>query len=178
MRITADAVTILGFGIGCLCFVALYFQAYSAALFLLILNRLCDGLDGPIARQTKASDLGGYLDIVSDFIFYAGFIFFFALGQPDTGLAASYMLFGFMGSASSFLAYAIIAAKRGQNHEKQGRKSFYYLKGITEGTETVISFVIICLFPAAFTAICWIYGTLCLITAFGRSQQAVLDFKD
>lgn len=176
--LTANMVTGIGFGFAVAAFTALAFQAYGAALLLIILNRLMDGLDGPLARQSQASDLGGYFDIVSDFVFYAGAIFFFAVGRPDTALAAAFLIFSFMGTASSFLAYAVIAAKRNIHHETQGRKSFAYLKGITEGTETMILLTLICLIPGGFVWIAAIFGGLCWLTTLGRVLQARDDFKD
>lgn len=92
-------------------------------------------------------------------------------------LPAAFLIFSFMGTASSFLAYAIIAAKRGKNHEKQGRKSFFYLKGITEGTETIALLFFICLFPGGFLWAAYIFGGLCWLTTLGRTMQAVKDFK-
>lgn len=174
--VTANMVTAIGFAIGLLSFIALAIQAYEVAIFFIILSRLMDGLDGPIARQTQATDLGGYLDIVSDFVFYAGAVFFFAVGQPHVSLAATFLIFSFFGSACSFLAYAIIAAKHEINHEKQGKKSFYYLSGITEGTETIMTLILICLFPDHFVWIASIYGILCWLTAIGRTLQAMRDF--
>lgn len=165
--VTANTLTAIGFGFSLCAFAALAFQAYGLAILFIALSRLMDGLDGPLARQSQETDLGGYFDIVSDFIFYSGVIFFFAVGRPDMALPAAFLIFSFMGTASSFLAYAIIAAKRGKNHEKQGRKSFFYLKGITEGTETIALLFFICLFP----------GGLCWLTTLGRTMQAVKDFK-
>ena len=86
----------------------------ALALALLLVNRLADGLDGAVARQTRLTDLGGFLDIVLDFIVYAGMVFAFALADPAANaLAAAFLLFAFMGTGSSFLAFAIMAAKRG-----------------------------------------------------------------
>lgn len=174
---TANTLTAIGFTFSLCAFATLAFQTYGMAILFIALSRLMDGLDGPLARQTKASDLGGYFDIVSDFIFYSGIVFFFAVGKPETALPAAFLIFSFMGTASSFLAYAIIAAKRGLNHEKQGRKSFYYLKGITEGTETIAFLVFICVFPGLFAWAAYIFGGLCWLTTLGRTTQAVRDFR-
>jgi len=176
--LTANIMTGFGFGFALAAFAALGFQSYGAALLFIGLNPLMDGLDGPVARQTQISDIGGYFDIVSDFIFYAGAIFFFAVGRPETALAAAFLIFSFMGTASSFLAYAVIAAKRGLHHETQNKKSFAYLKGITEGTETIILLVLICLIPGWFIWIAYIFGALCWLTTLGRVMQARCDFYD
>lgn len=175
--ITANTITSIGFSLSLCSFVALSFQSYTVGILFIISSRLMDGLDGPVARQSQATDLGGYLDIISDFIFYSGVVFFFAVGQPEESLSAAFLLFSFMGTASSFLAYAIVTAKRGINHEKQGRKSFFYLRGITEGTETIALLIFICVFPDAFAWAAYIFGGLCWLTTLGRIKLAIQDFK-
>ena len=174
---TANTLTAVGFGFSLCAFAALAFQACGFAILFIVISRLMDGLDGPLARQSQATDLGGDFDIVSDFIFYSGVVFFFAVGRPEAALPAAFLIFSFMGTASSFLAYAIVAAKRGLNHEKQGRKSFFYLKGITEGTETIALLIFICIFPNMFAWASYIFGGLCWLTTLGRTVQAAKDFK-
>ena len=180
--LTANMVTICGFVFALCCFVALSFGAYGVAIFFIILNRMMDGLDGPISRQTSSTDLGGFLDIVFDFIFYAGTVFFFALGAndetPQTAIAAAFLIFSFMGTGTSFLAYAIVAAKRGENHEEQGKKSFFYAQGLAEGTETIITLLLICLFPHKFILIACIFGAICWMTTAGRIMLAYNSFKE
>jgi phosphatidylglycerophosphate synthase len=175
--VRANTLTIAGFIFSVMGFVAIAYQQYALTILFILLSRMMDGLDGPLARQTAATDFGGYLDIVFDFIFYSGTVFFFAVGQPDFSLAAAFLIFSFMGTGSSFLAYAIMAAKHGINHEKQGKKSFFYLQGITEGTETICVLLLICLFPIHFNVIAYVFGGLCWLTTIGRIRQAAKDFN-
>ena len=176
--LTANHMTLAGFMCGVICFLFLAQQSYGAALAALLLGRLLDGLDGAMARQSQkgATDLGGFLDIVGDFVFYAGFPFFFAVGRPDAALPAAFLIFSFMGTASAFLAYGIVAAKRGLNHERNGKKSFFHLQGLVEGTETIIALTLICLLPANFTTIALMFGALCWITTVGRIRRGMSDF--
>src|SRR4051812_41101686 len=176
--VTADAVTTAGFGIGVAAWIALSLQAYGVALLLILLNRLCDGLDGAVARHGGATDRGGYLDIVLDFIFYAGVPFFFAVGRPEAALPAAFLAFSFMGTAASFLAFAVFAAKRGITTVARGRKSLYYLGGLTEGAETIALFVLICLAPSWFEPAAWAFGGLCWVTAASRIATGVATFVD
>lgn len=175
--IEADAVTVAGFGVGVAAWAALAVQAYGSALLLVLLNRLCDGLDGAVARHGGATDRGGYLDIVLDFIFYAGVPFFFAVGRPEAALPAAFLAFSFMGTASSFLGFAVFAAKRGLATEARGRKSLYYLGGLTEGAETIALFVLICLAPSWFAPAAWVFGGLCWLTAASRIASGVTAFS-
>jgi phosphatidylglycerophosphate synthase len=176
--VSANAVTVAGFVIGLGAVPALAFQHYALALGLILANRLADGLDGAVARATGPSDLGGYLDIVLDFIFYSAVVFGVALARPEEAVFAAFLIFSFIGTGSSFLAYAIIAAKRGTTTEARGKKSFFYLGGLTEGTETILCLVAICLFPAWFPWIAGVFGAMCWITTTSRIAQAVEAFSD
>jgi len=166
--VTADQITIAGFLIGLSALPLIALHHYGWALLAIALNRLCDGLDGAVARNTALSDRGGFLDIVLDFIFYAGVVFAFGLARPENLVPAAFLLFAYMGAASSFLAFAIMAAKRGESTEIRGRKSLYYLGGLAEGTETAALMVASCLFPGLFPLFAWVYGVVCWITAATR----------
>lgn len=177
-NVTANAVTLTGFAIGIIACLCLTQQYYTAALVLILLSRIIDGLDGAVARAGQgATDRGAYLDTLTDFIFYSGVVFCFSVGRPETALAAAFLIFSFMGTATSFLSYAILAAQRGLMHEKQGKKSFYYAAGLCEGTETILFFVAFCLLPAYFTQIAVLFGILCWLTTAGRTAIAVKTFK-
>lgn len=127
--IAANGVTVAGFAVGGGALAALAAGQYLLALVLILINRLADGLDGALARRQGVTDLGGYLDIVFDFIFYSGMVFGFALGRPDMAIPAAFLMFSFVGTGTAFLAYAVIAAKRGLTTEVSGPKSLYYVGG-------------------------------------------------
>ena len=116
----------------------------KTALIPFFVNRLLDGLDGAVARLTGPTDRGAFLDIALDFAFYAMVPLAFAIANPAANaMAACLLLASFMGTASSFLAFAVIAAKRGISSTAFPQKGIYYLGGLTEGTETVIAFTAI-----------------------------------
>jgi phosphatidylglycerophosphate synthase len=176
--LSADAVTVAGFLIGLGAAAAIARQAYLLGLGLLLLNRLCDGLDGALARHRGLTDLGGFLDIVLDFLIYSAVPFAFALADPGANaLAAAFLIFSFVGTGSSFLAYAIMAAKRGISTELRGRKSLYYVGGLTEGTETILAFALACLWPALFSWIALTFGLLCWLTTATRIAAAVQNLR-
>ena len=176
--VSANGITLAGFAVGLLAIPCLAAQRYEAALAAILLNRLADGLDGAVARRTRLSDLGGYLDIVCDFVFYAAVPFGFALARPENAVPAAFLIFSFAGTGSSFLAFAILAAKRNLTTAAQGRKSLYYLGGLTEGTETIALFIAICLFPAWFPALAYLFGALCWLTTATRMLSARRSFRD
>lgn len=174
--IGADAMTVGGFAVGLIAVPLIAGGHYLAALAAILVNRLSDGLDGAIARHRGPTDLGGYLDIVLDFLFYAAVPFAFALARPENALPAAFLILSFVGTGSSFLAYAIVAAKRGLRSSRRGAKAFYYLGGLTEGAETIGLFVAMCLFPSAFPWLAWGFGALCWLTTASRIAAARRDF--
>ncbi|HAS1784772.1 MULTISPECIES: CDP-alcohol phosphatidyltransferase family protein [Enterobacter cloacae complex] len=167
--ITPDGLTLVGFAAGALALPFLALGWYPAALVAIVLNRLLDGLDGALARRRGLTDAGGFLDIALDFLFYALVPFGFALAAPaENALAAAWLLFAFIGTGSSFLAFAALAAKHDIDNPGYAHKSFYYIGGLTEGTETIALFVLCCLFPAHFTLFAWAFGALCWLTTTTR----------
>ena len=169
LNVTANQLTLAGFAVGLLAAVLIAQRAYGAGLVLLLLSRLCDGLDGAVARQTQPTDRGAFLDITLDFIFYAAVVLAFAFADPAANaLAAAALLAGFMGTGSSFLAFAVMAAKRQMSKPMSSEKSFYFLGGLTEGTETLGFFVAMCLWPAQFALLAWVFAGLCVVTTIAR----------
>lgn len=165
----ADSVTWLGFGLGLLAAAAIASRWFLAGLVLLLLSRLADALDGAVARQTAPTDRGAFLDITLDFIFYASIPLAFALADPAANaLAAAALLAAFIGTGSSFLAYAALAAQRGKKSVVYPTKGIYYLGGLTEASETILCFVLMCLLPQWFAALAWAFAALCAITIVTR----------
>ncbi|MCX7630903.1 MAG: CDP-alcohol phosphatidyltransferase family protein [Geminicoccaceae bacterium] len=167
--LSADQISIVGFLFGLAAIAAIAGGLVWVGLVLFLVNRLADGLDGAVARATKLTDRGGFLDIVFDFIVYAGMVWAFALADPAANaIAAAFLLFAFMGTGSSFLAFAVMAGRRGLTTEARGKKSLYYLGGLTEGSETIGFFVLACLFPTNFPLLAWVFAGMCWLTTAGR----------
>jgi phosphatidylglycerophosphate synthase len=175
--VSANAITGVGFLVGLGAAAAIGLGYVTLGLILLLINRLLDGLDGAVARRVGPTDFGGYLDIVLDFLVYAAVPVGFAVLDPEANaLPAAVLLLSFMGTGSSFLAYAVVAAKRGLSTEIRGRKSFYYLGGLTEGTETIVFFVVCCLWPEHFALLAYVFAGLCWITTATRIAAARATF--
>ncbi|MFN3685809.1 CDP-alcohol phosphatidyltransferase family protein [Salinarimonas sp.] len=175
----ADAVTFLGLATGIGCAAAIAFRADALALALLAASRLCDGLDGAIARARGKTDRGGFLDIVFDFVFYGAVPLAFALRDPETfALPAAVLLFSFYVNGASFLAYAAVAAKRGLESKVRGIKSIYFTIGLAEGTETIVAFALMILVPAWFPIIAYFFAGLTIMTALARISLAWGVFRD
>jgi phosphatidylglycerophosphate synthase len=167
--IGADAVTLAGFVTGLAAATAIATQAYLLGLALLLASRLADGLDGPLARLTAPTDRGAFLDITLDFLFYASIPLAFAVADPAANaLPAAVLLAAFIGTGSSFLAFAAFAERRGLTSDAYPNKGLYYLGGLTEATETLACFAMMCVWPQHFGW--WAYGfaALCALTIATR----------
>lgn len=169
LGVSADAVSVAGFALGLLAAVAVALGWPALGLALFLLNRIADGLDGAVARHAGITDRGGFLDIVFDFIVYAAMVCGFALLDPAANaLAAAILLCAFMGTGSSFLAFAIMAGRRGLVTEARGKKSLYYLGGLAEGSETIAFLALACLFPSVFPILAWVFAAMCWLTTGAR----------
>jgi phosphatidylglycerophosphate synthase len=169
LGVHADQVTLVGFAVGMAGAVAIAAQQFTLGLVLLLAGRACDGVDGALARITAPTDRGAFLDSTLDFLFYASIPLAFAFADPvRNALAAAALLAAFIGTATTFLAFAAIAAQRGLKSAAYPDKGIYYLGGLTEGTETLACFALMCLWPAHFALFAWVFAALCLLTIATR----------
>ncbi|MBK0327963.1 CDP-alcohol phosphatidyltransferase family protein [Rhodobacteraceae bacterium F11138] len=170
--IGADQITLAGFGIGILAVPALAAGLFGLALVFILLNRVADGLDGAVARLGTPTDRGAFLDITLDFLFYPLVPLGFALADPaQNALPAAVLITAFVGTGSSFLAFAAIAAQRGQTPQAYPTKGIYYLGGLTEGAETIAVLTAMCLLPGAFPVLALVFSAACAITTVTRWAQ-------
>lgn len=177
-RFTADQVTLAGAGFGVLAGGMIGAGWFGLALIALLASRAADGLDGAVARIRGKTDFGGVLDIACDFVFYAAIPLGFVLNDPAShGAAGAALLASFYINAATFLGFAILAEKKRMETTARGEKTLYFTAGLMEGTETILFFVLMCLFPNAFTALASLFALLCLVTAAARMRLAWLTFR-
>jgi phosphatidylglycerophosphate synthase len=171
--LSANQITIIGFIFGLMMCLFIYIELFFLAIFFLILNRICDGLDGVMARLTVPTYLGAYLDIVLDFIFYSAFILIFGLLDTSNIIITCLLLFSYICTGTTFLAQAIIQPKldlvqKDERLDIDIPKSFYYSAGLIEGTETILFMIMCLLFPNLYFFFGLIFVILCLLTALSR----------
>jgi phosphatidylglycerophosphate synthase len=123
--ISANMLTFTGLALGLAGAVAIAFGNIWAGLALIIANRVLDGLDGAVARASSPTALGGYFDIVADFAFYVSIPLGFGLLVSGNTLPALVLVASFVLTGVSFLAFAVVAADRGEETEAHGQKSFF-----------------------------------------------------
>ena len=169
MGVRADMVTLAGLALGLAAAGAIAAEVFWLAAALILASRLADGLDGAVARATRRTDFGGYLDIVCDFVFYAAIPMAFVLCDPTANaVAGAALLTAFYINGASFLGYAILAERRGMRSTRHGSKTLYFTGGLLEGTETILFFLLLCLIPQHFVPLAWAFAALCLVTAASR----------
>jgi len=171
--VNADVVTLIGLALGLFAAFLIAVGQPGVALLPLLASRLADGLDGAVARASQRTDFGGYLDITADFLFYGAIPLAFVVADPaGNGAAGAFLLASFYFNGASFLGFAILAAKQGLETQERGLKSFFFSGGLLEGTETILFFVALCLYPGAFAPMAWVFGTLCFATGGLRIWHA------
>ena len=176
--ITANQVTLAGCAIGLLGVGLIAANWLWAGLLAILVSRVADGLDGAVARIKGRTDFGGYLDIVLDFLFYGAVPFGFVLLDPAAnGLAGAALILSFYVNGASFLAYAVMAEKRGLESQARGEKSLFFTTGLAEATETIAVFVAMCLLPAWFPLLAWGFAAICFYTALSRIVLASRQFR-
>lgn len=167
--VSANMLTIAGFLIGLSAVPLIALGQFGPALVAILLNRLLDGLDGVVARLSGPTDCGAFLDIALDFFFYAAIPFAFVLADPAANaVPGAMLLLSFVGTGSSFLAFAVIAERRGLTSLAMPKKGLYYLGGLAEGAETIAFLVLVCLLPQAFPLLATIFAGICFVTALAR----------
>lgn len=177
LGVTANAVTVVSCLVGLAAAVLIANGWLIAGLVVMVLSRIGDGLDGAVARATRGTDFGGFLDIVLDFVFYGAIPFAFVLYDPKANaIAGAALIFAFYINGASFLAYAVVAEKRKLSTKARGVKSIYFTTGLAEATETLSVFILFCLWPAGFAIVAWIFTAVCLYTAVSRIMLARATF--
>lgn len=142
------------------------------ALGLWLLNRLVDGLDGPVARASgRTSELGGFADLVADFLMYGAFVVGCAVGQPDARVAALVLLVTYYVNGAAFLALDGIAARLDIDLDVDDGRTFAFIRSLTEGFETVVAHSLFVLLPGVMPVLMWVFAAMVAVSA---SQRVLL----
>lgn len=124
----------------------------AAGVILWLVGRSLDGLDGAVARRRgRASDLGGYLDMLLDTIGYGAVPFAIALraDQRTTWIALAVLLVSFYVNAISWAYLSAILEKQALGAAASGESTTVTMPtGLIEGTETIAFYTAFLLWPA------------------------------
>jgi phosphatidylglycerophosphate synthase len=148
--------------------------SYPWALAAWLLNRVLDGLDGALARaQGRASDLGGYLDILCDFAVYALVPIGLVAGAPapEAWRALAWLLASFYLNAASWMYLAAVLERRGAGSPAPAKLTSVVMPaGLVAGTETIVFYALFLLFPGQLVPLFLLMAGLVLV---GVAQRAV-----
>jgi len=171
------ALTLLGLLVGLGAAVAASRSMWGIALVAWLLNRLIDGVDGVLARQRGTqTELGGYLDIVCDFIVYASMPLGMALALDSRAawLASVVLLASWFVNAASWMYLAAVLEKRGAGATARGEYTSVTMpRGLVAGTETVVFLALFVMVPAQYVPLAWIMAAGVAIGIAQRIRWAV-----
>ena len=138
-----------------------------------------DGLDGAYARHTnQTSDFGGYFDIIVDFTIYGLIPLGVTAAHPEykAWVALVYLeITFFVNSAGLFFLSALIEKNSNAKKAYGNKAEMTSLKmppALVEGTESLILFGLIVLFPEHQFYLYVIFATGVTITIVQRLQWA------
>lgn len=176
--ISANTVTVTGFLIGFAAAISIVLDAFALGFILIGISRICDGLDGAVAKATAQTEFGGFLDILLDFAFYGLIPFAFIFADPyENGVAGGLLLLTLYINGASFLAFEAMAQKCNLSTDARGAKSLCFTAGLAEATETIAVFLAFCLFPQWFCEIAVIFALVCFYSALSRIMLVRIIFK-
>lgn len=181
-NVPPTAITLVAFVVGLLACWLTWQGQYAWGLGLWLLNRTLDGLDGSVARQhTKQSDLGGYLDILLDFVIYALLPLALVLSMPSQArlIALAWLLVSFYVNAGSWMYLAAIVEKRftAKRYTSPELTSVTMPRGLIEGAETIFFYCLFLLFPQQLEPLFIFMALLVTITAVQRVVWALYQLE-
>lgn len=170
--VTPTSITLFNLVFVGLAFVSLVLGWYYVGLGFIIINRILDGLDGTLAQITGPTTFGAYCDTVCDYIFYSAVVLGFGLSPVGSLDAAAILLVAIIICEASFLTFAVMQAKHEKTWQaKLSKKGFFYSHGLIEGTETIVFFILFCLYPTSFKTMAIILAIGCILTSLLRSYS-------
>ena len=178
-NVSANIVTFSGIGFAVLGLNFLAIESYSWAFLCLILNRVCDILDGMCARLNGITDFGIFFDIVADYTSFALFLWGFILANPpQNSVSGAFMMMSLLISAISLLTYTL-TTKQDYNLINQSNIKIC-IWGHLQNFDTFIALCLMCLFNMFFTVISIFFGLLLLLKSLIIVSNAyyVLEIKN
>lgn len=188
--VSPDRLTLAGLVVGLASAGAAAGRWWAVALVCWLLCRVLDGLDGPLARRraqafptavSPGGPAGGFFDITADFTVYGATVVGVAIGvarAPDsTGAAGEWLpflavLLAYYVNGAAFLAFSSIAERTG--HQIDDGRSFSFLGGLAEGTETVVVHSIWLILPFWAPQIATVWAVVVGISA---TQRMVAGYR-
>ena len=179
-QVNANLLTWAGFATGLLAAALISVGWTAIAFVVLLVSRVADGLDGAVARASKSTDFGAYLDIVLDLIVFSALAAGFSLANPDNKFAGLALMITLAGVGAAALALQLFAAKHGVGPEtaEDVQQGSFYVSAFIEGSEITLFFLVALIWPLAFPVIGWLFAIACGVTVAQRIFQARAAFGE
>ena len=185
-------ITLLAFFAGLLSIYSAASTHHISVLALLFwtLNRLLDCLDGALARyRGTASDLGGFLDLLGDFIIYSilpiAIAHGYSSGQTPTEAGQTWRAVAVLEATfhvNNFILFYLAATAEKQSKSGQGDiagkskskevTSVMMKPALIEGMESGAIFTAMLAFPSQLGILSWIMATLVTVGIIQRTMSA------
>ena len=176
--VKANHLTAIGFAIGVGACVAIATGRWGIGLVLWLLNRAADGLDGPVARASGPTELGGFLDIVADFAIYGGLLVGFGFAGDELRLPALVCFLAYYLNGTAFLAWSSLAERLKLGEGGDGRSLDFSTAGLTEGSETIAVMTLALAWRSQADVILWIWAGAVFITVLQRVIFVTRHLRD
>lgn len=180
--LSPNITTLLAFVAGLLSIsFAAFIPTTLLGLIFWLLNRVLDGLDGSLARTRKdTTSLGGFLDLLGDFIVYS----LIPIGLGYGSLGADWRAIAILEGAfhiNNFVLFYVAAVVAAKPHDEL--TSVAMQPALIEGFESGLLFTAMYIWPQHLTALCWVMSAAVVIGTAQRVLQVVpvlrrLDEKD
>ena len=170
--LNANYISLLGLILSFLSFYMILKDLIIIALFIFLLGRILDGVDGIIANKTRITEFGGFIDIVFDLISYSLVPLAFILNDNSNAIFGSILLATFFGTSSAFFGIAIF--ENNKFIKRNPEKSFYHVGGFMGGSITIFFLSLMFLFPEKFNLIALIFSVLCILGTIERIFYAYI----
>ena len=168
----ANYISLLGLSLSFLSFYLILKDLNNIALFVFLLGRILDGVDGIIANKTRITEFGGFIDIVFDLISYSLVPLAFILNDNSNAIFGSILLATFFGTSSTFFGIAIF--EKNKLIKMNPEKSFFHVGGFMGGTITIFFLSLMFLFTENFNLIALIFSVLCILGTIERIFYAYI----
>lgn len=166
--VTANKLTFIGLCFALLGLNFLALEHYFMAFLCLIANRICDILDGQIAREKGITAFGAFFDIFADYVSSAIFLWGFVLASPQNNASAgAFGLAMLTISASSLLGYSVVSGMNYKQLNQTDKKICAW--GALQNSDHFMALLCMCVLPKYFTIFAIIFG----LAAMGKTLLLV-----
>ncbi len=159
-------VTLTGLAIGLAAAAAVASGHWTMGAILWLVNRLLDGIDGPLARLERPTELGGYIDFVADYVVYLAIPVAVVISAPNLATAVVVLLSAYLINIVQLLTQSSISAERGDLRDDD--RSLRLHRGLVEGAETIVAYTILLLAPQWAREVIIVFAGAVLVTAAQR----------